>query len=147
MGSPQDIRLLDLEAAGETLKAVALTVGNPQCALLEAGLDESRMRRLGPALEHHPAFPHRTNVSFVQVESPGCLKILIWERGVGPTMASGTGACGAAVAAATYGGAERDVQVASPGGTQRVEWREDGLYLTGWAELILEGTWLGPFSP
>jgi diaminopimelate epimerase len=142
MGSPQDIRVLDLEAAGETLKAVALSVGNPQCVLLEAGLDESRMQHLGPVLEHHPAFPHGTNVSFVRVESPDRLRILIWERGVGPTMASGTGACGAAVAAAAHAGAARDVQVTSPGGTQRVEWQDSGLYLTGWAELIFEGTWL-----
>lgn len=142
MGSPQDIRRLDLEAAGEKLKAIALSVGNPQCALLEAALDVSRMQRLGPALESHPAFPHRTNVSFVRVDAPDRLSILIWERGVGPTTASGTGACGAAVAAAAYGGAARDVQVTSPGGTQRVEWQDSGLYLTGWAKLVFEGHWV-----
>ena len=87
-------------------------------------------------------FPHRTNVSFVRVETPNRLRILIWERGVGPTAASGTGACGAAVAAAAHGGAARDVEVISPGGNQRVEWRDDGLYLTGWAELLVEGRWL-----
>jgi diaminopimelate epimerase len=81
-------------------------------------------------------------VSFADVEAPDRVRILIWERGVGPTAASGTGACGAAVAAAAHGGASRDVQVISPGGAQRVEWCEDGLYLTGWAELILEGHWL-----
>jgi diaminopimelate epimerase len=67
------------------------------------------------------------------------VRILIWERGVGPTEASGTGACASAVAAIAYGGANRDVQVTSPGGTQRVEWTEDGIFLTGWAELIVEG--------
>ena len=72
------------------------------------------------------------------------VRILIWERGVGPTEASGTGACAAAVAAMQYGGAARDVQVASPGGTQRVEWGSDGLFLTGWAELIATAEWLGP---
>ena len=70
------------------------------------------------------------------------LRVLLWERGVGPTFASGTGACGAAVAAAAYGGAARDVEVVSPGGSQRVEWLEDGLYLTGWATLVFEGSWL-----
>ena len=71
------------------------------------------------------------------------MRILIWERGVGPTEASGTGACAAAVAAIQYGGAARAVDVVSPGGTQRVEWASDGLYLTGWAELIAAAEWLG----
>jgi diaminopimelate epimerase len=81
-------------------------------------------------------------VAFVDVVTPKHLRILIWERGVGPTAASGTGACGSAVAAMTYGGADRMVDVESPGGIQRVEWREDGLYLTGWAEILLEGRWV-----
>ena len=142
MGQPQDVRVLNLEAAGEPVRVVALSVGNPQCVVLGRPLDERRMTTLGPALERHPAFPNRTNVSFADVEAPDRVRILIWERGVGPTAASGTGACGAAVAAAAHGGASRDVQVISPGGAQRVEWCEDGLYLTGWAELILEGHWL-----
>jgi diaminopimelate epimerase len=144
MGAPQDIRRLELEAAGERVQVVVLSVGNPQCVLLNDPLQEARMHKLGPALEHHPKFPNRTNVSFVAVEAPDRIRILIWERGVGQTRASGTGACGAAVAAAAYGGAARDVEVISPGGSQRVEWREDGLYLTGWATLVFEGRWLGP---
>jgi diaminopimelate epimerase len=142
MGAPQDIRAVEFEAAGEKVQAVALSVGNPQCVLLDDPLLEARMRKLGPAIEHHPKFPDRTNVSFAQVEAPSRVRILIWERGVGPTQASGTGACGAAVAAAVYGGASRDVSVISPGGTQRVEWREDGIYLTGSAQLVFEGRWL-----
>lgn len=142
MGSPQDIRPIELEAAGEKVQAVALSVGNPQCVLLDDPLLESRLRKLGPAIEHHPKFPDRTNVAFAKVEAPNRVRILIWERGVGPTQASGTGACGAAVAAAAYGGAARDVEVIAPGGSQRVEWREDGIYLTGWAKLVLEGRWL-----
>lgn len=77
------------------------------------------------------------------VESPSRVRILIWERGVGPTEASGTGACAAAVAAMACGGAERDVEVVSPGGTQRVEWLDDGLYLTGAAEIIATCQWMG----
>jgi diaminopimelate epimerase len=123
------------------VRSVVLSVGNPQCVLLER-LDEQRLHKLGAALEHHEAFPGRTNVAFVEVITPKHLRILIWERGVGPTAASGTGACGSAVAAMTYGGAERTVDVESPGGIQRVEWREDGLYLTGWAEILLEGQWV-----
>jgi diaminopimelate epimerase len=144
MGMPRDIRQISLAAGGERVQAVALSVGNPQCVLLDDPLLETRLHTLGPAIEHHSLFPDRTNVSFARVEAPDRVRILIWERGVGPTQASGTGACGAAVAAASYGGAARDVTVISPGGTQRVEWREDGqIYLTGWAKLVLEGTWLG----
>ncbi len=144
MGAPQDIRQITLEAAGEKVQAVTLSVGNPQCVLLDDPLLESRLRTLGPALEHHPQFPNRTNVSFAKVEAPNRVRILIWERGVGITQASGTGACGAAVAAASYGGAARDVEVISPGGSQRVEWLANGqLYLTGWAKLVFEGRWLG----
>ena len=86
-------------------------------------------------LSCHALFPSGTNVELVEVETPERVRILIWERGVGPTAASGTGACAAAVAAASYGGARRDVEVVSPGGSQRVAWRDDGLYLTGWAEV------------
>lgn len=142
MGTPQDIRPVELDVAGETVQAVALSVGNPQCVLLDDALLQSRLHTLGPAIEHHPKFPERTNVSFAKVEAPNRVRILIWERGVGPTQASGTGACGAAVAAASYGGASRDVEVISPGGSQRVEWLDDGLYLTGWAKLVFEGHWL-----
>jgi diaminopimelate epimerase len=143
MGAPRDIQPIEVEAAGERLQAVSLSVGNPQCVLLGEPLLESRLHLIGPAVERHPRFPDRTNVSFVQVESPTHIRILIWERGVGPTRASGTGACGAAVAAAAYAGAARDVEVTSPGGSQRVEWLEEGVFLTGWAKLVFEGRWLG----
>lgn len=141
MGQPSDLRLLDLDCAGETVRVVALRVGNPQCVVIGAPLTDSRLRRLGPALEHHEAFAGGTNVELARVETPADLRILIWERGVGPTQASGTGACAAAVACAAFGGADRVVTVTSPGGSQRVEWLDEGLVLTGWAEIILTGQW------
>jgi diaminopimelate epimerase len=139
MGAPQDIRILELDAAGERVRVVALSVGNPQCVVLNDSLEPARFQKLGPALEHHPQFPNRTNVSFVRMETPARIRILIWERGVGPTLASGTGACGAAVASAAHGGASRHIEVISPGGSQHVEWRDEGIYLTGWARLVFEG--------
>lgn len=141
MGPPEGIGERQLTVAGDALTVVALRVGNPQCVVL-GGATEARLARYGRALATHAAFPEGTNVEFAEVETPGRVRILIWERGVGPTRASGTGACAAAVAAAAFGGASRDVEVAAPGGTQRVEWRGDGLFLTGWAELVLEGQWL-----
>ena len=105
---------------------------------------EDRLRSLAAGLAVHPHFPEGTNVELASVETPDRVRILIWERGVGPTQASGTGACAAAVAAIRYGGAARDMKIESPGGTQRVEWLEDGLYLTGWAEVIADSRWLKP---
>jgi len=142
MGHPEAIARRTLDVGGEALPVVTLRVGNPQCVAVEPSLDLARMHRLGALLEHHEAFPEGTNVEFATVESPSRVRILIWERGVGPTLASGTGACASAVAAAAYGGASRDVEVVSPGGTQRVEWTDAGLFLTGWAEVLCRGTWL-----
>jgi diaminopimelate epimerase len=143
MGMPGDIRQVQVDAAGERITVVTLNVGNPQCVALDSPVNEARLHRLGPALEQHPMFPDRTNVELVEVLAPDRLRILIWERGVGPTRSSGTGSCAAAVAAAAYGAAERDVEVIAPGGTQRVEWLDDGLYLTGWTEVLFTARWPG----
>ena len=111
-----------------------LRVGNPQCVIL-GPVTEARLHGIAGPLAVHPFFPEGTNVELASVEAPGRVRILIWERGVGPTEASGTGACAAAVAAAAYGGAARDVEVVSPGGTQRVEWAET-IWLTGLASVV-----------
>ena len=140
LGPPADIRQTQIAVLGETLTASILAVGNPQCVILGPLPDADRFNRFGPALSTHSMFPAGTNVEFAHVESPDRVRILIWERGVGPTSSSGTGASASAVAAAAHGGAGREVDVIAPGGTQRVEWREDGVYLTGWAEIVLEGT-------
>ena len=141
MGVPQGIRQARADAGGEPLQLVVLNIGNPQCVVLGPLPDDERFRRLGAALERHSMFPDRSNVEFVDVKGPASLDILIWERGVGPTSSSGTGSCAALVAAASFGGASRDADVAAPGGAQRVEWQEDGVYLTGWAEVVCEGEW------
>ena len=143
MGSPTGIRKRIVEAAGESIEVVDLSVGNPQCVVLGRPVTDDELRRIGPALGSHPSFPAGTNVELVEVESSTRIRILIWERGVGPTEASGTGACASAVAAAVYGGASRDVDVVSPGGTQHVAWTDEGIRLTGWAEVVLVGRWHG----
>jgi diaminopimelate epimerase len=143
MGPPTDVHEETLDVAGESLRVTVLGMGNPQCVTLVERLpDTPRFTQLGPAMATHPRFAAGTNVEFAQVEAPDRVRILIWERGVGPTHASGTGACASAVAAAAHGGAARDVEVIAPGGSQRVEWRDDGVYLTGWAEVLFDGHWL-----
>ena len=144
MGLPREIRRLPVEVEGETIDGVALNMGNPQFIVLGSLPDHSRFNRVGAALEHHPAFPNGTNIEFVHVEAPGQLRIRIWERGCGPTSSSGTGSCASLVAASEYGGAARVADVIAPGGTQRVEWREDAVYLTGWAEVLCDGYWMRP---
>lgn len=142
MGLPTDLRQVSVAAAGEPVQLVVMNFGNPQCVALGPLPDAARFNRLGPALEHHEIFPARSNVEFAQVESPGEVRILIWERGVGPTTSSGTGSCASLIAAAAYGGAARDAMVIAPGGQQRVEWRDDSVYLTGWAEVLFDGDWV-----
>jgi diaminopimelate epimerase len=142
MGLPADLREVTVTAAGESVRLAVMNFGNPQCVALGALPDEARFQRLGPALEHHQIFPARSNVEFAQVEAPDAVRILIWERGVGPTTSSGTGSCASLIAAAAFGGAARDATVIAPGGRQRVEWRDDSVYLTGWAEVLVDGDWL-----
>lgn len=140
MGQPTDLREVDLEVGGGRVRVVVLRVGNPQCVVLGPATP-GRLRTLASALAVHPSFPAGTNVELADVISPEEVQMLIWERGVGPTESSGTGACAAAVAAAAFGGARRAVDVVSPGGRQHVEWTADGIRLTGWAEMVGEIDW------
>jgi diaminopimelate epimerase len=137
MGQPEELQRRTIDVDGTPVDAVTLRVGNPQCVVL-GPVTRERLHGIAAKLAVHPVFPHGSNVELASVEAPDRVRILIWERGVGPTEASGTGACASAVAAIAYGGAARDVQVTSPGGTQRVEWTGEGIFLTGWAELVFE---------
>lgn len=129
-----------LEVQGRTLRITALSVGNPQCVVfVEEWPGEEEFRQLGSALERHPIFPQRTNVSFVRREGPARLAIRIWERGVGPTFSSGTGSCGAAVAALRTGRVRSPVEVATDTGVQIVEWEPAGtIRLTGQAHFVAD---------
>jgi diaminopimelate epimerase len=146
MGQPEDVRQRHIHVDGRAIDAITLRVGNPQCVVL-GEVTEGRLHTIAAKLAVHPTFPQGSNVELASVERPDRVRILIWERGVGPTSASGTGACAAAVAAMSFGGAARDVDVVSPGGSQRVEWTDAGLYLTGWAEIVFEGRWAAHEPP
>ena len=141
MGPPEDLRRRTIDVDGIPIDAVTLRVGNPQCVVL-GEVTVERLHAIAARLAVHPVFPEGSNVELAAVEAPDRVRILIWERGVGPTEASGTGACAAAVAAMAYGGAARDVQVVAPGGAQRVEWTHSGVFLTGWAEVLFEARWM-----
>jgi len=143
MGQPEHIKQEVIDVGGHAVTAVTLRVGNPQCVVL-GEVSEHRLHTIASALAVHPRFPEGTNVELAEVEAPNRVRILIWERGVGPTESSGTGSCAAAVAAISFGNAARDVEIVAPGGAQRVEWDEDGLFLTGWAEVVAQCEWLKP---
>jgi diaminopimelate epimerase len=143
MGPPTELRQETLDVNGTAVECVVLRVGNPQCVVL-GEVTEARLHSIAAALAVHPFFPQGTNVELAAIEAPDRVRILIWERGVGPTEASGTGACASAVAAAFAGGADRLVDVVSPGGVQRVEWTGETLWLTGWAVVVAECQWMAP---
>jgi diaminopimelate epimerase len=134
-----------LQAAGQLVRVTATSLGNPHCAVfLEKPADDALVASLGPALETHPAFPRRTNVEFVTVTSRAELRVRFWERGVGYTKASGTGAASAAVAAILRACADRRLRVVCDGGVLDVSWPEGGtVRQDGEAEVLFEGNWLG----
>jgi diaminopimelate epimerase len=143
---PPAPRVIDhpLEAGGRTVRITATSMGNPHCAVfVDPPADDPLLMSLGPTLEFHPFFPRRTNVEFVSVVSPSEIRVRFWERGVGYTMASGTGSASAVVASIITGRTGRAVRAVCDGGTLDVEWPEGGsVRQTGEAEILYEGDWL-----
>lgn len=138
MGTPavEDLRAL-LPLAGGPVEAALLNVGNPQCAVLVDRFPEN-WREAGAALERHPRFPNRTNVSFVRVTGPHSIEVRIWERGVGETNSSGTGSTGAAAASILRGLTQSPVTVETQAGPLQFRW-DDSMFLSGPAEIVGRG--------
>lgn len=132
------VREHPLHAGGAEVRVTCLSMGNPQCVLLVPEFPYN-WKELGAALESHSAFPERTNVEFAEVLDEHRIRIVIYERGVGPTESSGTGSCAAAVAAILNGRALSPVEVISPGGVQQVEWDGAEVRLRGPARLVADG--------
>ncbi len=129
-----------LEVAGREYRVTCVSMGNPHCVVFlddVAGLD---LPALGPRFEHHPFFPKRVNTEFIRVVDRTHLEMRVWERGAAETLACGTGACAAAVAAARTGRTERAVRVSLPGGDLAIEWlANDHVRMTGDAVEVFEG--------
>lgn len=126
---------------GAVLTVTAVSVGNPHCVVFRDRLDDAECRRLGPLIERHPSFPARTNVQFARVGARDAVEILIWERGAGYTLASGSSSCGAAAAAVRNGLCDHGrVTVRMPGGELAVHVRPDwSLRLEGPVEEVCTG--------
>tara|TARA_E500000178_G_scaffold245865_1_gene242312 strand:+ start:21627 stop:22670 length:1044 start_codon:yes stop_codon:yes gene_type:complete len=137
----------ELEVDGLRLQVAAVGMGNPHAVVQVSDTASVDLERLGPALEQHPAFPARTNVHFVAVESPDRLRVRVWERGAGPTLACGTGACATLVATHLRGACERNATVELPGGPLQISWDQSNhLQMAGPAVLVFSGTLADPTS-
>lgn len=121
------------------IRATAVSMGNPHLVLFTPDLAKVDLYGAGAKLEHHPLFPKRTNVEFVQVLSPDRLKVLVWERGAGPTLACGTGACAAVVAGVVTEKCARKATVELPGGELEIEFTGAEAVLTGPAREVFSG--------
>lgn len=132
---------LPVELPHDIVKVTSLSTGSTHSVVIVDSLpDDERFLRDSPSIESHPLFPQRTSVLWTVVESHSRLRMRIWERGAGETLACGTGACAAAIAAQLHGLAGHDVEVRSEGGVLRVQWQPGSpVLLTGAAELVYEG--------
>lgn len=141
--TPQD---LSIEVPGFSGSGVCVSMGSPHIVFfIDSDPSELDIAHIGPAIESHSLFPERVNVEFVQVQPDGSLKMRVWERGSGETMACGTGACATAVAAMLKGRTpQRTATVHLRGGDLIIEWNPDNnrVYMTGSAALVFEGKWL-----
>ncbi|GFP98340.1 diaminopimelate epimerase chloroplastic [Phtheirospermum japonicum] len=137
-----------LDVDGSIWNVTCVSMGNPHCVTFstetseDLEVDKLNLAEIGPKFEHHMVFPARTNTEFVQVFSPSHVKMRVWERGAGATLACGTGACAVVVAAVLEGRTGRSCRVDLPGGPLDIEWREDDnhIYMTGPAEVVFYGS-------
>jgi diaminopimelate epimerase len=130
-----------VDVDGRRFELAAVSMGNPHAVLRVDNVDTAPVHELGPRLEHHPRFPQRVNVGFVQIIDRHQARLRVWERGAGETQACGTGACAAAVAAIRQGWLDSPVQLELPGGRLSIEWAGPGrpVIMTGPAVRVYEG--------
>ncbi len=153
MGAPEwDGRSIPVDADGEVVdhplrvdgreyRVTCVSMGNPHCVVFLDDVAPLPLATLGPRFEHHPFFPRRVNTEFIRVVDPEHLEMRVWERGAGETLACGTGACAAAVAAARTGRAGRHVRVSLPGGPLEITWQaDDHVRMTGDAVAVFDGS-------
>src|SRR5690606_24083522 len=118
---------------------VAVGMGNPHCVFFVEDAEAVDLTGRGPRVEHDPLFPERTNVEFASLLGPDHLRMRVWERGTGVTLACGSGACATAVAAHLRGLTGKQVRLDLDGGVLEIDWREDGVWMAGPVALVFEG--------
>jgi diaminopimelate epimerase len=132
---------IPIEVGGVTYYATCVSMGNPHAVIFVDDVDLFDVHGVGRMIETHPLFPKKTNVEFVQIVSPSLLKMRVWERGSGETLACGTGACATLVAAVLNNLSDRKATLKLRGGDLQIEWRESNnrIYMTGGATKVFEG--------
>lgn len=131
----------DVAVDGKTYSITAVSMGNPHAIVYVEDTDSLNLPKLGPAFEHHALFPERTNTEFIQVMDPRTLKMRVWERGAGETLACGTGACASLVASVLNGKSERRATLKLLGGDLEIQWDEktNHVFMTGPAAFVFDG--------
>ncbi|MCX5934574.1 MAG: diaminopimelate epimerase [Pseudanabaena sp. LacPavin_0818_WC45_MAG_42_6] len=131
-----------LEVGGNTWNVTTVSMGNPHCMTFVDDVDTIPLAEIGVLFEHHPVFPKRTNTEFVEVVNRGYVKMRVWERGAGATLACGTGACATVVAGVLNDLCDRTCTVNLPGGDLKIQWSEesDRILMTGPATLVFTGS-------
>lgn len=140
LAEPADLAALPIDGS-----PAAVGMGNPHMVFFVADAEAEDVAERGAALEHHPLFPAATNVEFAHVTGPDRLRMRVWERGTGITLACGSGACATAVVSAQRGLTGRRVTLAADGGILRVDWREDGVWLSGPTAHVFDATLTSDF--
>lgn len=135
LSGPMDTLELPIEGS-----PTATGMGNPHCTFFVPDADAIPLSDFGARYEHHPLYPERTNVQVAQIIGPDHIRMRVWERGVGITLASGSSSCATAVAAARRGLTGRTVQIDLDGGTLHVDWRDDGVWMTGPTMHVFSGS-------
>ncbi|NEP43218.1 MAG: diaminopimelate epimerase, partial [Okeania sp. SIO2H7] len=130
-----------VEVAGKSWSVTCVNMGNPHCITFVENVADIALEIVGPQFEHHSVFPERTNTEFIQVISPNYVKMRVWERGAGATLACGTGACASVVAGVLTQRNENKVTVELPGGCLEIEWSttDQKVYMTGPTEKVFTG--------
>ena len=143
-GNPMEKVINELLTVGDcTYRITCVSMGNPHCVIFTENVDSMDLPAFGKPIEEHPFFPRKTNVEFVQVMDRRNLRMRVWERGAGVTLACGTGTCATVVAAVLNNNTDRKVKVRLDGGELLVEWREDNhVYMTGPAVEVFRGEYL-----
>ncbi len=133
--------VLDVDGAPVTISA--LSMGNPHAVQVVGDVDRAPVTEQGPRIEHHPRFPQRVNAGYMQTVDRATIRLRVWERGAGETLACGTGACAAVVAGIRRGLLDPTVRVVTRGGELHIEWQGGGspVLMTGPAVTVYEGTW------
>jgi len=126
---------------GQPYELNGVSMGNPHAVVFTEGIDSLNLPVIGPVFEHHELFPKKTNTEFVEVLTPEHVRMRVWERGAGETLACGTGACAVLVAGVLSGRLHRKAQIDLLGGTLQIEWKaeDNHVYMTGNAVTVFEG--------